>query len=147
MYATSPVMIEIIFFAFINSDLSVFYLYLFNHFGRYTPNYRIGFYILRHHSTCSYYGSISDSHSSQHRSIGSNPDILANMDGSIRHTLTLSWVKVVVDGCQHDIVSDECALVDGDAALILELTAHVDEDPFTNDGVLTAVGMKRRKHT
>jgi len=52
----------------------------------------------------------------------------------------------MVDGGQHDVMADECALVDGDAALILELAAHVDEHPFTNDGVLAAVGMKRREH-
>ena len=69
-----------------------------------------------------------------------------NMDGGITHTLTLSWVKVVVERCQHDIMPDECSFVDGDAALILELAAHVDEDPFANDGVLSAVGMERREH-
>jgi len=31
--------------------------------------------------------------------------------------------------------------------VFINLTTHVDEDPFTNNGVLTAVGMKRRKHT
>ena len=52
----------------------------------------------------------------------------------------------MIDGCQHDVVTYECTLVDGDATLVLELTTHVDEDPFTNDGVLAAIGMKRRKH-
>ena len=68
------------------------------------------------------------------------------MDGSIAHTLTLGRVKVVVDGCQHDVVTYESALVDSDTTLVLELTTHVDEDPFANDGVLAAVGMERRKH-
>ena len=43
-------------------------------------------------------------------------------------------------------MTDECALVDGDASLILKLAAHVDEDSFTDDGILTAIGMERREH-
>ena len=38
------------------------------------------------------------------------------------------------------------ALIDGDASLILELAAHIDEHAFANDGVLAAIGMKRREH-
>ena len=68
------------------------------------------------------------------------------MDGSIAHALAIGRIEVVVDGCQYDIVTDECSLVDGDAALVLELTSHIDEHPFTNDRVLTAIGMERRKH-
>ena len=30
---------------------------------------------------------------------------------------------------------------------MVELAAHVDEYSFTNDGVLAAIGMKRRKHS
>ena len=137
----------VIFSHITNSDLSVFYLYLFYHFGWNATNNRIRFYILRHHSTSSYYGSIANSHSSKNGGIGSNPDVLTNVDGSIAHTLALGRVKVVVERCQHDIVSDECALVNGDAALILELAAHVDEHPLTNNGVLATIGMERREHT
>ena len=68
------------------------------------------------------------------------------MDGGIAHALTLGRVKVVVDGCQHDIVTNKCAFVDGDTTLILELTAHVDEYSFTNNGVFTTIGMERWKH-
>ena len=78
--------------------------------------------------------------------MGSNPYVLTNVDGCIAHTLTIGGVKVVVDGCQHDIVTYECTFVNGDAALILEFTTHVDEDSFANDGVLTTVGMERWKH-
>ena len=52
----------------------------------------------------------------------------------------------MVDGSQHDIVTNECAIVNGDSALVLELAAHVDEHPLTNNGVLTTVSMKRREH-
>ena len=121
-------------------------LYLLNYFGRYTAEYCIGLYVFGHYCTSSHYGSITNSYACKHGGIGSNPDILANVDGSIAHALTLGWGKVVVESGQHDIVADESALVKGDAALILKLAAHVDEYPFTNDGVFTAVCMERREH-
>ena len=70
----------------------------------------------------------------------------ADVNWCIAHALTVGWVKVVVDGCQHDVVTDESALVDGDAALILELAAHIDEDMFANDGVLAAIGVEGWEH-
>ena len=130
----------------INSDLSVFYLYLFNHLGWNTTYYRIWLNILSHYSTSGYYGTIADGHTSKYCCIGSNPDVLANMDGGIAHALTTGRVKVVVDGSEHDVVTDERAFVDGDAALILELAAHVDEDMFANDGVLATIGVEGREH-
>jgi len=72
-----------------------------------------------HHSTGCYYCAIAYSHSSQHSGIGSFPDVLADVNGSIAHTLTHGRVKVVVDSDKHDVVSNECTFVDGDAALIL----------------------------
>ena len=130
----------------INSDLSVFYLYLFNHFGWNTTHYRIRLNVLCHNSTCCNYGAITDGHTSKHSGIRSNPNVLANMDGGIAHALTTGRVKVVVDGSEHDVVTDERAFVDGDAALILELAAHADEDMFANDGVLAAIGVEGREH-
>ena len=52
----------------------------------------------------------------------------------------------MVDGSQHDVVADECAFVDGDATLVLELAAHVDKDSFTDGGVLAAIGMEWWEH-
>ena len=71
---------------------------------------------------------------------------MPNVDRCIAHALTVGRVKVVIDGCQHDVVTDECTLVNSDTTLILKLAAHVDEDPLANDGVLAAVGMEWRKH-
>lgn len=53
----------------------------------------------------------------------------------------------MVERCQHDIVTDECTLVNGDPSLVLELTTHVDEYSLTDVGVLTTVGMERWEHT
>ena len=104
------------------------YFYLFYYLGRNATNNGIRFYILRHHSTCCHYCSIANSH--------------ACKNGG---TLTLGWVKVMIDGCQHDIMAYECTLVNGDAALILELTTHIDEHPLTNNGIFAAIGMERRE--
>ena len=128
-------------------DLSVFYLYLFYYLGWNATYNGIRFNVFCHYCTSSYYGSIADGYYSKNGGIGSNPDVFADVNWCIAHALTVGWVKVVIDGCQHDVVTYECTLVDGDAALILELAAHVDEYSFTNDGVLAAIGMKRRKHS
>ena len=130
----------------INSDLSVFYLYLFNYLGRNATNNRIRFYILRHHSTCCHYCSIANSHACKNGGIGSYPDVFTNVYRCIAHALTTGRVEVVVDGSEHDVVTDERAFVDGDAALILELAAHIDEDMFANDGVLAAIGVEGWEH-
>ena len=93
------------------------YFYLFYYLGRNATNNGIRFYILRHHSTCCHYCSIANSHACKNGGIGSNPNVFPNVDGGIQHTLTLGWVKVMIDGCQHDIMAYECTLVNGDAAL------------------------------
>ena len=118
----------------------------FDDFRRHTANNRIWLHILGDYSTCGYNGSITDGHTREDGGIGSYPDVLPNVDGSIRHALPLGRGKVVVDGSQYDVMADECALVDGDATLILKLATHVDEYPFTHDRVLAAVGMEWRKH-
>ena len=68
------------------------------------------------------------------------------MDGCIAHALTHGWVEVVVDGGQYDVVTNERTFVNGDASLVLELAAHVDEHSLSNDGVLSAVGMEWWEH-
>ncbi len=120
--------------------------YLLDNFCWYTANNGIRFYIFSYYGTCCNNSSIADGHTCQYCGIGSNPDVLADVDGCIAHTLTLGWIKVVVDGRQHDIVADECTIVNSDTTLVLELAAHVDEYSLTNDGVLTAVGMEWREH-
>ena len=127
--------------------ISVFYIYFLDDFRWNAANNRIWFYVFSDHSTCCYNGSIADGHARKYSGIGSYPDVLADVDGSVRHALTLGRVQVMVDSGQHNVMTDECALVDGDATLILKLAPHVDEHPFTNDCVLAAVGMERREHT
>ena len=64
----------------INSDLFVFYLYLFYYLGWNATNNRIRFNVLCHYCTSSYYGSIANSHACKNSGIGSNPDVFANVD-------------------------------------------------------------------
>ena len=46
---------------------------------------------------------------------------------------------------QHHIVTDEGAVPDIDAALVLEFAAHVDKDVFPDVDVLAAVGVEGRE--
>ena len=62
-----------------NSDLSVFYLYLFYQLGWNATNNGIRFHILCHYCTSSYNCSIADSYSSKNGGIGSNPYVFADV--------------------------------------------------------------------
>ena len=47
---------------------------------------------------------------------------------------------------QHHVMADEGAISDENAPLILEFAAHVDEDTLSDMDILSAVGIKGRKH-
>ena len=51
----------------------------------------------------------------------------------------------MIERDKHDIVADERAIANGDAALILKFAACVDEDVFPDGDVFSAVGIKRRE--
>ena len=79
------------------------------------------------------------------RSNGQN--VLANVDWSITHALAFGRVKIMVNCCQYNIVTNECAFVNNYATLVLKLASHVDEHSFSNNGILAAVSVKRRKES
>ena len=56
------------------------------------------------------------------------------------------WIGIVIDCAKCGIMSNEAIIADEDAALILELTTHIDECTFANPSVLTAIRTKRREH-
>lgn len=51
----------------------------------------------------------------------------------------------MIQSGQYHIVADQSAVVNCNAALILKFTAYVDENPFADRNVFSAVGIKRRK--
>ena len=51
----------------------------------------------------------------------------------------------MVHGGQHHVVAQKGTVTQGDAALVLEVAAGVDKDPFAHRGVLAAVGVEGGK--
>lgn len=51
----------------------------------------------------------------------------------------------MIQSGQYHIVADQSAVVNCNAALILKFTAHVDENPFADRNVFSAVGIKGGK--
>ena len=88
---------------------------------------RVGRYILRYHCTSGDHCVVPDGHSAQNGDIGAQPDILPDMDGGGEEIVALRWIDSVVQRGQHRIVADQSAISDGDAPLILESAAAVDE--------------------
>jgi len=78
--------------------------------------------------------------------VGADPYVPA--DGNGRRKIVTSMIrrKTVVDGGQHHVVTDQGSIPDGNAALILETAAGVDEYVFPHRDVLSAVGVERREH-
>lgn len=52
------------------------------------------------------------------------------------------WRHGMVERGQHHIVADEGAVANVNAALILELAAHVEKDALPNVDIFPAVGIK-----
>ena len=67
------------------------------------------------------------------------------MDGSREHIAAVLWRHGMVERGQHHIVADEGAVADVNAALILELAAHIEKDVLPDVDVFPAVGIKGRK--
>ena len=53
----------------------------------------------------------------------------------------------MIEGGQHHIVTNEGIIPDVNAALVLEFTAHVDKNPFSDVDVFAAVGVKGREQS
>ena len=53
--------------------------------------------------------------------------------------------KLFIRGSRRVTLTDERAVADGDAALVLETAAAVDKNIFPHGNVLAAVGIKGRK--
>ena len=55
-------------------------------------------------------------------------------------------IGIVIDSTKCCIVSYKAIIANEDASLILELTTAIDEYPLTDMGILSTIGIERRKH-
>lgn len=90
-------------------------------------------------------GTVPDGDAGDDGDAGADPDVFARDDGGGVGGGAFLRVKVVVHGGQNHVVAQEGAVAQGDAALVLEVTAGVDEDALAHGGVFTAVGVEGRE--
>ena len=118
-----------------------------NQFGGYAADDGVGRYILGDDSPCGDDSIVANRHALQHRDVSTKPHFVAYTDRSGSHTGALTRIGQVVERAERGIVPDERIIADEDTPLVLKLTAHVDEHPFADMGVLATVGVERREHT
>ena len=107
-------------------------LHCLDHFRRDATDHSVGWNILSHHSTRSYHSPITNGHSCGDSRIGANPDMLPQLDGCIMVFTALARIEVVVDGGQNNIVTNQAAIPNLDAPLILKMTAGIDKNILAN---------------
>ena len=73
--------------------------------------------------------------------------MVSDGDGRVVVFPVLGGVQVMIDRRQNNVVANQRAIANRNSALVLKVTARIDEDVFTELDVLSKVSIKRRKHT
>ena len=126
--------------------LSFIFLNLLYEHGRYTTNNSSWFYIFCYYSSSCNNGTFAYCHSLQYRYICSKPNLIFNANRLECHVATMFRIGIVIDSTECCIVSYKAIIANEDASLILELTTDIDEYPLTDMGILSTIGIERRKH-
>ena len=90
---------------------------------------------------------IADRHAACDRGIGADPHTFSDHNLSGVQLLAFCRIQIMVEGCQHDAVSDQGAVSDHDAALILKFAVRIDKNVFPDGDVLAEIRVKRREQT
>ena len=103
----------------------------------------VGGYVFRDDRPGPHDGSVPDGDAGDDGDAGADPDVFARDDGGGVGGGAMFWVKVVVHGGQDHVVAQKRPVPQGDAALVLEVAAGVDEDAL--DKQLTIAGCDDRR--
>ena len=102
--------------------------------------------VLRHDRPRADYRAFADRHARTDRHARAQPDLVANFYRLGNHPAALLRVGIVVQ-CRDDrLRADENVVSNGYSALVLELTAGVDEDALADLRVLAAVIASPDRH-
>ena len=103
------------------------------------------FHIPRDHGSGGHDGVLADGDAGQDDGPRADPDVPADDDGSWATARTLFRQETMIDGGQHDPVTDQRTVAERDAALILEAAAGIDEDIFSDGDVFAEVAVEGRE--
>ena len=86
-------------------------------------------------------------HAGADRHPRAKPHLVSDHDRLGEHPAALLGIRIVVERRDDRLRTDQHVVADCDAALVLELTARVDEHALADLRVLSAIGMERREET
>lgn len=111
----------------------------FDEFGRDAAYECAGAYIFGYYCSCGYYRSVADGYTGCYGNICPYPYIISDAYGFECHRTSVCWVLVMVYCCHHAIMTNQGAVSDKDASLILEFTSHIDKHIFPYVQVLPII--------
>ena len=115
-------------------------------FGRNSAYNGIGGYILCYDCPGRHYCPIADSHALQYGRVGTDPHIFPQYDRRGVHHASLLRIQVMIKRGEYHIMADQASVADGYAAVMLKVTAGIDEYMLSYGDVFTAVCVERRGH-
>ena len=127
-----------IFRLFINT---VFY------FCRTSDRYHIFGNILCHDRACTDHGIISDSDTRKDSRVRAYPYVFAYVYRLWYQIVAFFGEQTVIQRCKHCVMTDQRTVTNENAALILKLTARIDEYPLAEMNVFSAISKERRKQS
>ena len=114
---------------------------------RNTTYNRIRCHIFRYHSSGTYNGIITDSHSLKNRRIRTYPYIPTEYNRCRISRFTVFRNQPVIKCSKNDVMPDLATIANSHATMILKMTTSINKHTLTNDNILTEIRIKRWKDT
>ena len=113
-------------------------------FGRDSSNHHIGWHIFRHHGSGTYNRIVADGHALQDSRVRPDPHILAQYYRSRISIHAVFRRQAMVQRGEHHIVPYLASVADDNSAMVLKMTAGIDEDILSDGDVLAEIRIDRR---
>ena len=98
--------------------------------SRHTADDHVRRDILIHNCSRGHDRILADGHARQDGGIGTDPGIPANVNRARNQVVAFLRKKAMIQRGEHDIVPDQCAIIDSNAALVQKFSGSVIHLPF-----------------
>lgn len=116
-----------------------------NQSGRYPAHNRVGGNIFGYYGSGSHYRIVAYGDTLQNGGIGTHPHIATQYDGGGVGRLAVLRSEPVVEGGKYDPMTYLATVAEGNASVVLEVTAVVNEYIFAQVDILSKVGIDGRE--
>ena len=117
----------------------------FDYLCRETADHGAGRNVFIDHRACCDNGTFTDGDTLKDGDISSDPHLVADFHRSGDHIGASVGVHYVIESGNHAVVPNKDIIANSDSALILEFASGIDEHPFADSDVLSAVGIEWRE--